>query len=217
MKAFLFDLDGVLVDTAHYHYLAWKEVCDSLAIEFNKHDNEKLKGIDRRNSLRILLKLGNKELSPSEFDDCLVKKNDSYIDMIAKLDEKAVFEGVIPLFEQLIDKKIKIGLGSASKNAKMILDKLNITKYFDVIVDGNMTTLGKPDPQVFLLNADKIGIAVEDCTVIEDSEAGIDAAITANMKVVGIGSDPSIQHADLVYQSIGEIDLKKVLELHNNI
>jgi len=217
MKAFLFDLDGVLVDTAHYHYLAWKEVCDALGIEFTKSDNEKLKGIDRRNSLRILLKLGNKELPLEEFDQWLVKKNEIYINMINNLDDQAAFDGVVPLFKQLKEKGIKIGLGSASKNAKMILDKLNITSYFDAIVDGNMTTLGKPDPQVFLLNADKLNVDVKNCVVLEDAEAGIDAAITANMKVVGIGEDPSIQHADLVFPSIADIDLNQVLELFDDL
>lgn len=216
MKAFLFDLDGVLVDTAHYHFLAWKQVCDSLGIEFTLHDNEKLKGIDRRNSLRILLKLGGKELSPAEFDKWLVKKNDIYLDMIKKLGPQDLFPGVLKLFNALKENNIKIGLGSASKNAKVILDKLEISQYFDAIVDGNMTTLGKPDPQVFLLNADKLGVEVENCTVLEDSEAGVDAAITANMKVVGIGSDPSIQHADLVYKNIEEIELDKVLSLYEN-
>lgn len=213
MKAFLFDLDGVLVDTAHYHFLAWKQVCDELGIAFTKNDNEKLKGIDRRNSLRILLKLGNTSLSPEDFDHWLKKKNEIYMHMIEGLSAKDLFPGVLPLFKALKEKGIKIGLGSASKNAKVILDKLEIGPYFDAIIDGNMTTLGKPDPQVFLLNADKLGVDVEDCTVFEDSEAGVDAAITANMKVIGIGNDPSIQHADLVYENIENVDLEKVLSL----
>lgn len=215
MKAFLFDLDGVLVDTAHYHYLAWKEVCDSLGITFTPKDNEKLKGIDRRNSLRILLKLGNLDLKPDEFDSWLVKKNNIYTEMIEKLGPKDLYPGVLDLFRSLKEKNIKIGLGSASKNAKMILDKLEISDFFDVIVDGNMTTLGKPDPQVFLLNADRLGVNVNNCAVIEDSEAGIDAAITANMKAIGIGDDPSIQHADQVYKNIGDLDLEKVLLLYD--
>ncbi len=213
MKAFLFDLDGVLVDTANYHYLAWKQVCDALGIEFNEIDNEKLKGIDRRNSLRILLRIGNKELSESEFESWLVKKNESYLEMIEKLDRDALFPGVISLFEKLKEKDIKIGLGSASKNAKLILHRLKITDYFDCIVDGNMTTQGKPDPQVFLLNASRLGLQVEDCAVLEDSKAGIDAAITANMKAIGIGSDQSIKHADVVYQDIESINLNAVLDL----
>lgn len=213
MKAFLFDLDGVLVDTANYHFLAWSKVCDALGITFTKDDNEKLKGIDRRNSLRILLKLGNKELEEGVFESWLDKKNETYLEMIETLDRSALFNGVIPLFEELKAKNIKIGLGSASKNAKLILDRLEITDYFDSIVDGNMTTHGKPDPQVFLLNASKLNLQVEECAVLEDSEAGIDAAITANMKAIGIGTDQSIQHADVVYKDIEAINLKTVLEL----
>jgi beta-phosphoglucomutase len=204
------------VDTAHYHFLAWKKVCDSLGITFNEQDNEKLKGIDRRNSLRILLKLGNIDLEAEDFERWLVQKNDIYTEMIDELGPDDVFKGVIPLFKKLRANNIKIGLGSASKNAKMILNKLEINDYFDAIVDGNMTTLGKPDPQVFLLNADILGVSVEDCTVLEDSEAGVDAAITANMKVVGIGSDSSIEHADLIYKSVEDIELDKVLALYND-
>ncbi len=213
MKAFLFDLDGVLVDTANYHFLAWSKVCDALEISFSKIDNERLKGIDRRNSLRILLKIGNKELNENDFEYWLVEKNKVYLEMIKQLDRTALFNGVIPLFEKLKEKNIKIGLGSASKNAKLILSRLEITDYFDCIVDGNMTTQGKPDPQVFLLNASRLGVNVEECAVLEDSKAGIDAAITANMKAIGIGSDQSIKHADVVYQAIENIELDAVLEL----
>jgi len=216
MKAFIFDLDGVLVDTAHYHFLAWSEVCKSLDIPFSKEDNEKLKGIDRRNSLKILLKLGAIKLDETQFDYWLVKKNEIYTDMIDKLNRNDLFSGVIPLFEELKKRNIRIGLGSASKNAKMILKKLDIMDYFDAIVDGNMTTLSKPDPQVFLLNADKLGVQVEKCTVFEDSEAGIDAAITANMKAIAIGNDPSIKHADLVFENINSIDLNKILSLYDH-
>jgi beta-phosphoglucomutase len=213
MKAFLFDLDGVLVDTAYFHYLAWSKICKDIGFSFSEKDNEKLKGIDRRNSLRILLKMGNKKLSETDFDKYLIKKNEVYLDMIEELNRDALFNGVIPLFEELKQKNIKIGLGSASKNALLILDKLNITNYFDAIVDGNMTTQGKPDPQVFLLNATKLGVNVENCAVLEDSKAGIDAAITANMKAIGIGSNTSIKHADLIYKNIESINLVDVLEL----
>lgn len=213
MKAFLFDLDGVLVDTAHYHFLAWKKVCDELNIEFTEQDNEKLKGIDRRNSLRLLLKLGNKELSEDVFEQWLVEKNTIYLSMIESLNRDDLFDGVIQLFDKLKQKDIKIGLGSASKNALLILKKLEIEEYFDSIVDGNMTTLSKPDPQVFLLNADRLSLNVEDCAVLEDSEAGIDAAITANMKAIGIGSDPSLNHADIVYTTIKDLNLTEVLQL----
>ena len=216
MKAFIFDLDGVLVDTARHHFLAWSEVCKALHIPFSEKENEKLKGIDRRSSLKIILKLGNVTLNEEDFEFWLKKKNDIYTDMIENLNRNDVFEGVIPLFEALKKRNIKIGLGSASKNAKIILKKLEIANYFDAIVDGHMTTLGKPDPQVFLLNADKMGVSVEKCTVFEDAEAGVDAAITANMKVVGIGSDPSIKHADIVFNSIDSVDLDKVLALYNS-
>lgn len=213
MKAFLFDLDGVLVDTAHYHFLAWKKVCDELGIEFNKNDNEKLKGIDRRNSLRLLLKLGNKELSEEVFEHWLVEKNNIYLSMIESVNRSDLYDGVIDLFEKLQKADIKICLGSASRNAKLLLSKLQIEDYFDYVVDGNMTTMGKPDPQVFLLSANWLNVDVENCVVLEDSEAGIDAAITANMRSVGIGPDPSLKHADLVFNSIKEMNIDEVLNL----
>ncbi len=213
MKAFIFDLDGVLVDTAHYHFLAWGKICEELGIEFDEKDNEKLKGIDRRNSLRLLLKLGNKEIDSDRFDALLVKKNEIYLEMISSLSPDDLFEGVKDLFDALQAKGIKIGLGSASKNAKLILEKLGITHYFESIVDGNMTTKGKPDPQVFQLNADKLDVEAVNCAVIEDSEAGIDAAITANMKAIGIGGDPSLSHADILFTEMKDFDLDKVLAL----
>ena len=213
MHAFLFDLDGVLVDTAKYHYQAWQAVCKQLGFDLSHEENEKLKGIDRVTSLKILLDLGNIKLTQKDFEDWLVKKNDHYLTLIENLNPSDLFEGALPLFKELKKRKIKIGLGSASKNAKYILDKLQITPYFDFIVDGTMTTNGKPDPQVFLLGAKGCSVLPENCVVFEDAEAGIEAAITGNMKAVGIGNEKVLKEAYLIYPHLKDVDLESVLKL----
>jgi beta-phosphoglucomutase len=213
MYAFLFDLDGVLVDTAKYHYLAWRELCNQLGFDFSENENEKLKGIDRPTSLKILLKLGNVKLNDDEFEQWLVKKNDHYLKLIDNLTPSDLFEGALPLFNELRKQNIKIGLGSASKNAKHILDKLQITDYFDVIVDGTMVVNGKPDPEVFLLGAAGCGVKPENCAVLEDAEAGIEAAIAGNMKAIGIGDKTVLKKADLIYPHIKDVDVEEVLGL----
>ena len=213
MHAFLFDLDGVLVDTAKYHYQAWQAVCNQLGFDLSYEENEKLKGIDRVTSLKILLDLGNVKLPQNEFEDWLVKKNQHYLELIDGLTSDELFEGVLPLFKELKKLKIKIGLGSASKNARIILDKLQLTSYFDFIVDGTMTTHGKPDPQVFLLGAKGCGVKPENCAVFEDAEAGVEAAITGNMKAIGIGDKKILKEAHLIYPHIKDVDLESVLKL----
>jgi len=213
MHAFLFDLDGVLVDTAKYHYLAWRELCLQLGFDFSEKENEKLKGIDRPTSLKILLKLGNVTLSESEFESWLVKKNEHYLTLIDNLTPDDLFEGALPLFKELKKRNIKIGLGSASKNAKHILEKLQITSYFDIIVDGAMVSRGKPNPEVFLIGAKGCGVKQENCAVFEDAEAGIEAALAGKMKAVGIGDKAVLKEADLNYSYIREAKVEEVLGL----
>ena len=213
MHAFLFDLDGVLVDTAKYHYQAWKVVCNQLGFDLSYEENEMLKGIDRVTSLKLLLDLGKVKLSQKEFEDWLVKKNENYLPMIDGLTPDDLYEGVLSLFKELKKREIKIGLGSASKNARFILDKLQLTSYFDFIVDGTMTTNGKPDPQVFLLGAKGCGVNPENCAVFEDAEAGVEAAICGNMKAIGIGDEKILNEAHLIYPHLKDVEVEKVLGL----
>jgi beta-phosphoglucomutase len=184
-----------------------------LGFDFSETENEKLKGIDRPTSLIILLKLGNVTLSESEFEHWLVKKNEHYLKLIDNLTPEDLFPGALPLFNELKKRNIKIGLGSASKNAKHILDKLQITDYFDIIVDGAMVSNGKPNPEVFLLGAKECGVKPENCAVFEDAEAGIEAAIAGNMKAIGIGDEKILNEASLVYPQIKDVELDKVLGL----
>ena len=192
-KGFIFDLDGVIVDTAKYHYLAWKKLANRIGVDFTEVQNEQLKGVSRVKSLEKILAWANKSISEDEFMELMARKNDDYLSYIAKMDESEILPDVTNVLDYLIDKKQPIALGSASKNAIEILKKVNLYNRFDVIVDGNDVTEAKPNPEVFLIAATKLGIDSENCIVFEDSVAGIQAANTAKMTSVAIG-DKKILH-----------------------
>lgn len=202
----IFDLDGVLVDTAKYHFLAWKQLADELGFDFTRQQNEALKGVSRMRSLELLLGFGGMmgRFSEEEMHDMAEKKNRIYVEYVKKLRQEELLPGVKELLERMKDSGIKIALGSASKNAEMILEGLGITKYFDAIVDGTMVTKAKPDPEVFLLGAKLLGVSAEECVVFEDSTAGIQAAKRAGMGTVGIGKRKNLLEADMVLECVGE-------------
>ena len=197
-KAIIFDLDGVIVDTAKYHFIAWQEVARQLGINFTKKDNELLKGVSRVKSLDIILKLGNKSLNKTEKDAILEAKNQHYLELIAQMNEDEMLPGIKELLWDLKQKNIPFALGSASKNARRILEALNITDWFTAIVDGNDVSKAKPDPEVFLIAAKRLGMQPKNCIVVEDAQAGILAAKRAGMKAIGIGQAENLQQADLV-------------------
>lgn len=215
LKACLFDLDGVIVDTAKYHYLAWKRLADELGFVFTEHDNERLKGVSRVRSLEILLEIGG--LSPSEEEKAIMatRKNEWYVDYIKSMDASEILPGVTDFLASLKANGIKIALGSASKNAGMILTNIGMLDAFDAIIDGNKTSEAKPDPEVFLLGAQALGVAAEECVVFEDAEAGVEAALRANMHVIGIGSPDQLGAADFTISKFTELELKHVQELFN--
>ena len=202
----IFDLDGVLVDTAKYHYLAWKELADNLGFVFTKEQNEALKGVSRMKSLDLLLGFGNMEhrFTEKEKEELAEKKNRIYVEYIKKLEKTELFPGVLETFQTMKKKGIKIALGSASKNAPMILERLEIESYFDAVIDGTMVSKAKPDPEVFLLAARKLEISAEHCVVFEDSAAGLQAAKTAGMLAVGIGEAKNLPMADQILKNVGE-------------
>ena len=173
---FIFDLDGVIVDTAKYHYLAWKNLADELGIQFTEDDNEKFKGVSRKRCLEILLEMGNISVSKEQFDLWLQEKNEDYLKYISKMDKSEILPDVPKVLEYLKEKGIPMALGSASKNAVSILKKVELMSYFDAIVDGTQVTKAKPDPEVFLIAAKKIGVKPKNCVVFEDALAGIEAA-----------------------------------------
>lgn len=212
IKACIFDLDGVIVDTAHYHFLAWKRLADELGIGFTEADNERLKGVSRLRSMEIIMELGGISLSQREKERLANKKNEWFVDFVERMVPEEIFKGVKPLIRELHDRGIKIGLASSSKNAKTVIQLLRISNEFDVVVDGNMITHSKPDPEIFLLAADKLGIEPADCLVFEDAEAGVEAALAAGMKCVGVGAVKQLHKADKVIAATGDFKVSMLQE-----
>ncbi|WP_321296524.1 beta-phosphoglucomutase [Marinifilum fragile] len=198
ISACIFDLDGVVVDTAKYHYIAWKSLANELGFDFTEEDNERLKGVSRMRSLDILLEIGGVELDEKTKLELADKKNKNYVEYILKMTPDEILPGVKDFFNELKAKEIKIALGSASKNAMTILNQLELTDYFDAVVDGTHVSNAKPDPEVFLKGAELLGVSPSECIVFEDAEAGVEAAINGNMKCVGIGSPDVLGKANIV-------------------
>ena len=215
-KGFIFDLDGVIVDTAKYHFLAWKRLAKSLDIDFTEEENEQLKGVSRVKSLEKILSWGNKTISEDKFTELMGKKNEEYLSYIAEMGSDEILPDVPKVLEVLIEKQQPISLGSASKNARTILERVNLKKYFDAIVDGNDVSKAKPDPEVFLIAAKLLDMKPENCIVFEDSVAGVEAANTANMISIGIGDKDVLGHAQYVFKDFTEISDDFINELINN-
>jgi beta-phosphoglucomutase len=214
-KAFIFDLDGVIVDTAKYHYLAWKKLANNLNIDFTHEHNELLKGVSRVRSLEIILGLGNVEASDEQKNEWLVQKNKEYLEYIDKMDDSEILPGVMKVLNFLKENNQPIILGSASKNARPILEKVNILNYFDDIVDGNDVSNAKPDPEVFIVGAKKANQTNENSIVFEDSVAGIEAANVAGMTSIGIGEASVLNEAKYNFNNFTEISTDFLVELIN--
>ena len=206
-KAFIFDLDGVIVDTAKYHFLAWQKLAQELGIEFTPEHNEELKGVSRVRSLDIILALGNVQASQEDKNKWLIQKNEEYLSYLVDMDESELLPGVINVLEFIKEKKQLIALGSASKNARPILEKTGILHFFDAVVDGNDVTNAKPDPEVFLRAAKLVKANNKNCIVFEDSVAGIQAANVANMISVGIGDAEILHEAKYNFKDFTFMDL----------
>lgn len=212
----IFDLDGVIVDTAKYHYLAWKKLADELGIAFTEEDNELFKGVSRKRCLELLLEMGHKTGTPLQIDTWLFEKNEDYLGYVHTMDESEVLPDVPKVLSYLKEHHIPMALGSASKNARPILEKVNLLRYFDVVVDGNQVTKAKPDPEVFLKAADALGVAPEHCVVFEDALAGIEAANAAGMVSIGIGEPEMLDKARFNFTNFMEIDTNFLNELIQN-
>ena len=205
-KAFIFDLDGVIVDTAKYHFIAWQKIATALGIEFTLEHNEQLKGVSRVRSLELILELGNVTAFQEDKNKWLLQKNENYLSYLVDMDESELLPGILPILKYLKENNQKIALGSASKNARPILEKTGILHYFDAIVDGNDVSNAKPDPEVFLQAAKLLGISNENSIVFEDSVAGIQAANTAKMTSIGIGENKILFEADFIFEDFTHID-----------
>lgn len=207
IKACIFDLDGVIVDTAKYHFLAWKRLADELKIPFNESDNERLKGVSRMKSLEIILEIGNLNLDEEEKEKLADKKNSWYVEYINKMKKEEILPGVENFLDTLRKRGIKLAVASASKNTRIILERLKLNDFFDTVVDGNMVSKAKPDPEIFIKAAMILDIAPEEAVVFEDAVAGIAAAKKAGMKVVGVGNREILKDADIVIPDFQNINI----------
>ena len=207
IKACIFDLDGVVVDTARYHYLAWKKIADDLGFDFSEHDNERLKGVSRMESLDILLGIGNIKADSATREKLAGAKNNLYLSYIEQMTSDEILPGVMDFLDEFRRYGILTALGSASKNAMTILDKIHIVKKFDAVIDGNKVTKVKPDPEVFLKGASELGVEPKNCLVFEDAQAGIDAACNGGMHIIGIGHRENLKNAEYVIPGFEKMDL----------
>jgi beta-phosphoglucomutase len=212
-KGFIFDLDGVIVDTAKYHFSAWRRLADELDITFTETDNERLKGVSRMRSLDILLALGRQMPDEDTKLKLAAKKNAWYVEFVNQMTPADLLPGAESFLKASKQQGIKIALGSASKNALTIVEKLSLDKLFDAIIDGNKVANAKPDPEVFIKGAGAIGVKPEACVVFEDAEAGIEAAINAGMKCVGIGDASVLGKANLVVDGLAVITVEQAMNL----
>ncbi|WP_055070499.1 beta-phosphoglucomutase [Clostridium massiliamazoniense] len=205
IKAVIFDLDGVIVSTDEYHYQAWKSIADKENIEFNRSINNELRGVSRAESLEIILEKANKEYTQDEKAILLEEKNDIYRSLLANLSSSEILEGVNEVIDYLKSNNIKVAIGSSSKNTSLILEKIGLSNIFDEIADGTMITKSKPNPEVFILAANKLGIDPKECLVVEDAEAGVEAALAGNMIVAAVG--------DAIKSNKATYNLNKLIKL----
>lgn len=212
IQACIFDLDGVIVDTAKYHFLAWRRLANELGFDFTEMENEKLKGVSRMGSLELLLKWGGIEVDEAIKLELAEKKNEWYVEYLQDMSAADILEGVMPFLEDLKNRGVRKGLGSASKNAVTVIEKIGLLNWFEVIIDGHKATKSKPDPQVFAMGADAMGIAHDECIVFEDAESGVEAALNGGFYAVGIGSPENLGHAHLVIPNFIGQDFTSIVQ-----
>lgn len=211
VKGVIFDLDGVIVNTAKFHYLGWKKLADEIGIPFDEVKNEKLKGLSRRDSLLTLLGYTPDEKKIGELCE---RKNKYYLEFVSRIDRTEILPGALELIEEISKSKDwKQALASSSKNARIVLKKLDIEKYFDAVVDGTETKKTKPDPELFLKAASRLGLTPNDVVVFEDAESGVRAAKNGKMLVVGVGDRDILREADTVVKDLSEISIAAIEKL----
>ena len=209
--AVIFDLDGVIVSTDEFHYQGWQRLADEEGIYFDRKTNERLRGVSRLESLEIILEKADRNYSREEKAEMAERKNNYYRDLLHTLTPDDVFPGVMEMLKELKEKGIKIAIGSSSKNTPSILQKIGMESYFDAVSDGNQIKRSKPDPEVFLLAASKLQIPPGQCLVVEDADAGVEAAINAGMKCLAVGSASANPKAHLRANNLNEITVEQIL------
>ncbi len=207
IKGFIFDLDGVITDTAELHYLAWKKLAEEMNWQFDRAVNERLRGVSRMDSLNIIKDHNNATVAEDRLLELATMKNDIYVASLDTLTPNDYLPGAKELLTHLRQEGFRVALGSASKNATKVLEQLEAIGYFDIIGDGNSVSKSKPEPDIFLYGAEKLELKAEECIVYEDAEAGIDAAKAGGFYAVGIGPDDRVGHADVRFDSMAEATL----------
>ena len=215
IAACIFDLDGVIVDTAKYHYIAWRKLTNELGFDFTQEQNEQLKGVSRMKSLDILLDIGQQTFEDQAKLGLAEKKNQWYKELINTMKPDEVLPGSRDLLDELKENGIPCALGSASKNAPAILERTEILQHFDAVIDGNLITTAKPDPEIFLKGAEALGVDPQLCVVFEDAVAGVEAAINGNMGAIGVGSPEVLGKADYVISSLADMSVSKLYEIYS--
>lgn len=211
IKGIILDLDGVITDTAEFHFLSWKRMAEEEGIEFSREDNEQLRGVSRRRSLELIL--GDQELSEDDMQRLMDKKNNYYQEKIEDMDKDDLLPGAWELIEKLKERDLTVAVASSSRNARIVLDNLGIEDQFAAISDGYSVKDPKPAPDLFLHTAQKLGFQPEECVVIEDAESGVEAALQADMMVVGIGPEDRVGKAHLRYDEVKDIDIDEIMSL----
>ncbi|WP_427136886.1 beta-phosphoglucomutase [Psychrobacillus psychrodurans] len=217
-KVFIFDLDGVITDTAELHYLAWKKLAEGINISFDKQFNERLKGISRMESLELILQLDTSllKLDNEKKVKLANKKNEYYLELAESINKKDVLPGIEDLLKHIKKQNIKIALGSASENAKNVVKKLGLSSYFDYIVDASKVKKGKPNPETFIIAADYFGIPYKECIGIEDAAAGIEAINKANMFSVGVGSVENLSQANYLVEDTSKLNFEEIIKKYSD-
>ncbi len=216
-KAFIFDLDGVITDTAEFHFIAWKNLAKKLGITIDRAFNETLKGVSRMDSLDRILAFGNcqDQYSIEQKEVFATEKNDAYKTLVETMSPIDILPNILPLLKHLKQQQIKVGLASASKNAFRVIDLLEVGVYFDYIADAAQIENSKPAPDVFLDVMDHFWLESKDCIGVEDAGAGIEAIKAANMFAVGIGKESDLPGADLIFSSTSELDFESIIKAYN--
>ncbi|UQZ75428.1 beta-phosphoglucomutase [Niallia circulans] len=214
LKGIIFDLDGVITDTAEYHYLAWKKTAEAIGVPFDREFNEELKGVSRMDSLYKILDHGGirGQFSEAQVEELAHDKNTYYQELIKEISPHDLLPGIKDFLVECKEAGLQLGLASASKNGPVILDRLEVTNFFDTIVDPGKLKKGKPDPEIFVKAAEQLQLQVRECVGVEDAEAGIQAIKGANMFAVGVGTPDRMKLADWQVGSTAEITLERLRE-----
>lgn len=213
IQACIFDMDGVLVSTEQFHFEAWKRLAETIGISIDWEFNENLKGVSRAVCIDLILKHGGVEADSERKQELASQKNEWFLELVSHISPNDIFPGVIELLESLKKNGYKIALGSASKNAPLLLERMQIAHYFDAIIDGNKIYKAKPNPEVFLKGAEELGVNPKNCVVFEDAISGVDAAIAAGMYCVGIGSPETLLNAHICISGLHEMSVERLEKL----